>query len=197
MIILSVNYIHSKGIIHRNINPSNILVTNESNTRELLKLGGFGHSIQEGDHLLTNFIDIFGADSSPNFMAPEQTRGEDPSTKSDVWACGAIFYYLATFKLPFEAPNRYAIQENIRTHDIKVEELSEEFRCVIEKMLIKDHKVRPSIKEVMEMTLTKKAIKLFMEEIYCNNALFNDIFKWIYKVNMTYFDRIYNDISQL
>ncbi len=133
MLIIAVYHLHSEGIIHRDINPANIMVSNEGNIREILKLGGFGNAIHEGQSLINNYIDVYGADSVPNFMAPEQTRGENPTHKSDVWACGAMLYYLNTFKMPFQGTNRYATQENIRKQDLQFKdvELSEDYKEAI------------------------------------------------------------------
>ena len=47
MICVSVHYVHSNGVVHRDVNPSNILITNQGNIKELLKLAGFGMSVHE------------------------------------------------------------------------------------------------------------------------------------------------------
>ena len=47
MICVAVHYVHSNGVVHRDVNPSNILITNQGNIKELLKLAGFGMSVHE------------------------------------------------------------------------------------------------------------------------------------------------------
>jgi serine/threonine protein kinase len=47
MICVAVHYVHSCGVVHRDVNPSNILITNQANIKEIVKLAGFGMSVHE------------------------------------------------------------------------------------------------------------------------------------------------------
>ena len=64
-------------------------------------------------------------------------------------------------------------------------------------MLIKDHNKRPSIGEVLNLTLVQNSIKLLMEETFHDVAVFSEIFKTLYRNDRTYFDRIYDNMSKL
>jgi serine/threonine protein kinase len=51
MICVAVHYVHSNDIVHRDVNPSNILISNQANVKEILKLGGFGMSVHEKQNI--------------------------------------------------------------------------------------------------------------------------------------------------
>lgn len=86
-------YAHAKGVIHRNINPSNILVT-QSQTLFRVQILDFGmgtlrEEVRYDNH--TNSAlnsDFFG---SPSYLAPEQLRGESPTPKTDLYLWGLLF----------------------------------------------------------------------------------------------------------
>ncbi|RDL30113.1 uncharacterized protein BP5553_10391 [Venustampulla echinocandica] len=79
-------------IMHRDINPSNILV----NARGQFKLCGFGVSGQ----LMNSIADTFVGTTT--YMAPERIRGLEYSVKSDVWGLGVTLLELATGRAPFQ-----------------------------------------------------------------------------------------------
>ncbi|MFM8358468.1 MAG: WD40 repeat domain-containing serine/threonine protein kinase [Verrucomicrobiota bacterium] len=88
----AVEHAHSQGVLHRDLKPANILVDRLGNPR----IADFGLAkLLDGDSGLTSHGDILG---SPSFMSPEQadggSAGADPS--SDVYALGAILFYLLT-----------------------------------------------------------------------------------------------------
>jgi eukaryotic-like serine/threonine-protein kinase len=93
---------HSQGVIHRNINPSNIFLTD----RGAVKIVNFG---------LTAIIDAV-PDSSLDtiaYLSPEQIRGETPDARSDLFSLGAILYQIATNQLPFTGETPTAASESI------------------------------------------------------------------------------------
>ncbi len=97
---------HSLGLIHRDIKPGNIFAAERGGVFDVAKLLDFGlakPATSNGDMNLTQEGSITG---SPLFMAPEQATGDGtPDARSDIYALGAVGYYLLTSHPPFEADN--------------------------------------------------------------------------------------------
>lgn len=86
---------HSAGIVHRDVKPSNILVTRDGQ----VKLSDFGIARAEADASLTQTGLVTG---SPAYLAPEIASGEQASTASDVWSLGATLYHALEGRPPYE-----------------------------------------------------------------------------------------------
>jgi serine/threonine-protein kinase len=94
---------HSRGIVHRDIKPDNIVlvanVDDDERPEELVKVCDFGIAVQQQDGAASS--DVVG---TPHYMSPEQCRGEVLDGRSDVYSCGVLMYELATGQMPFDAP---------------------------------------------------------------------------------------------
>ena len=92
---------HAKGIIHRDMKPENIFVTQGPNGEDIPKLLDFGIAKvagQEGQNHLTRTGTIFG---TPFYMAPEQAMGQAVDGRVDIYAMGVICYEVFAGSLPF------------------------------------------------------------------------------------------------
>lgn len=98
-----VQYAHSRLIIHRDLKPSNILVTAEGEVR-LLDFGIAKALASENEE--TEVTSMQPAPMTRERAAPEQLRGDMPSTSTDVWTLGVLLYELLTGKLPFDVVGR-------------------------------------------------------------------------------------------
>jgi serine/threonine protein kinase len=108
-------YVHSKGIIHRDVKPDNIRV----DVTGRVKLVDFG--IAKSDHLsLTGAGFTVG---TPYYMAPEQIRGLKPTHLVDVYAFGVVLFELLSGTRPFEAPTVDGIFDLILHQPIDLEPL--------------------------------------------------------------------------
>ena len=88
-----MGYIHAKGIIHRDLNSRNILITSTGQA----KVADFGCARKlKGAALVTTTIS-----GSPAYMAPEQLEGHDLTDKVDVWAFGISLWEMAMEKVPW------------------------------------------------------------------------------------------------
>lgn len=85
---------HGMGILHRDIKPDNILLTNE----DVVKILDFGIAKISTKMGLTGSGDILG---TVEYMAPEQMMGGELDQRSDIYALGVVLYQLLTARLPF------------------------------------------------------------------------------------------------
>lgn len=90
--------IHALGIVHRDVKPSNVLLTTNSEGQEVVKLGDFGLARAQDDATLTKTGNIVG--TTP-FMAPEMFRGQEIDHRADLYAVGITLYQMLAGKLPF------------------------------------------------------------------------------------------------
>jgi serine/threonine protein kinase len=99
---------HSRGIVHRDIKPDNIVlvanIDDDERPDELVKVCDFGIAVQETDDLASKAVV-----GTPDYMSPEQCRGEQLDGRSDVYSCGIMLYELATGQTPFSAPTPVAL----------------------------------------------------------------------------------------
>jgi serine/threonine-protein kinase len=95
---------HSKGIIHRDMKPENIYLVEREGKPDFVKILDFGiakiSSLDEGGSRLTRTGMIFG---TPEYMSPEQARGDKPDHRVDIYAVGCILYEMLTGDTPFHA----------------------------------------------------------------------------------------------
>ncbi|MGI8906800.1 MAG: serine/threonine-protein kinase [Candidatus Sumerlaeaceae bacterium] len=95
--IEGLSYANARGIIHRDIKPSNLMLTPDFR----MKIADFGLAkMIEHDTQMTAAGTTMG---SPNYMSPEQARGEEADHRSDIYALGISFYQMLTGQLPFTA----------------------------------------------------------------------------------------------
>ncbi len=87
---------HARGVIHRDVKPANILLTETSSA----KVTDFGIGKLMGDTDLTSTGQMVG---SPAYMSPEQIRGEKVDVRSDIFSLGVVLYQALTLRKPFPA----------------------------------------------------------------------------------------------
>ncbi len=93
----ALDFAHSKGIVHRDFKPSNVLLDERGNTY----LADFGLAkITENSSDITGTMIV----GTPHFMAPEQARAGDITGSVDVYALGVTIYQMLTGHAPYEAP---------------------------------------------------------------------------------------------
>jgi serine/threonine-protein kinase len=92
---------HSTRVIHRDIKPSNLFLVDEGRGRAYVKLLDFGIAKlhDRGGARMTRESEVLG---TPEYMSPEQARGETITPSTDLYAFGCVLYEMLTGRCPFE-----------------------------------------------------------------------------------------------
>jgi serine/threonine protein kinase len=99
----ALDYAHARGLVHRDVKPSNILIDERGNCL----LADFGIAkILEGADKLTATGGLIG---TPKYMSPEQGMGQAVDGRSDLYSLGVVLYEMATGRAPYEAETPIAV----------------------------------------------------------------------------------------
>lgn len=140
-VLKGADYAHSKGILHKDLKPANIILTKNQDKELIVKIIDFGSSIFENTKTDTGENTFVG---TPTYMAPDEPRGHDYTVKSDIYSLGCIIYELITNKTPYDGESAVEIlqQHNQAPIPLVVDrnelENLETFNEIIERALQKD-----------------------------------------------------------
>ncbi len=99
---------HAHGLIHRDIKPANILIT-ESGGQKIVKILDFGIVKSDGKEE-TNLTQSGGVVGTPGYISPEQLKGgREPDSRCDIYALGAVIYFLIKGARPYEGSTQSII----------------------------------------------------------------------------------------
>lgn len=162
----ALDYAHRQGVVHRDVKPRNILLTEEFD----VKIGDFSIAlITRADATETQ---VHGYVGSPLYMSPEQIREEDITNQSDIFSLGVVLYEMLTGKNPFTADSLPAIVHNI-TEKPPVplaearSDAPEILGHIIDRALMKDaaHRYKSALDLAADLSLVYDHLKLFEEEV--------------------------------
>jgi eukaryotic-like serine/threonine-protein kinase len=135
----ALHYAHNRGVIHRDVKPSNIMLTLDNDVRII----DFGIALVTD----SNVSRIEGIAGSPSYMSPEQVQSAEITPRSDLYSLGAVMYELLSGFRPFRANNLSKLLHQIvyatapPLHTLRAE-ISEELEQVVATTMQKDPKDR-------------------------------------------------------
>ncbi len=103
---------HDLGVVHRDLKSDNIQLTQRGGRKDFVKILDFGLAAIARDPRLAPKGAVFG---TPEYMSPEQARGEEATPHSDLYALGVLLFEMLTGQLPFRSNDREALLEMQRT----------------------------------------------------------------------------------
>ncbi len=106
---LALDHVHKLGILHRDVKPGNILLTD----KDEVKLCDFSISSKIGEQSLTEIV------GSPRYMSPEQLLRRPTTQRSEVFSLGIVLYELLTLSHPFEAEDLKGIVRRMLSDELR------------------------------------------------------------------------------
>ncbi|KAJ0114016.1 hypothetical protein J7T55_007850 [Diaporthe amygdali] len=146
-LILGIEYLHAQGVVHRDIKPDNLLLTED----DVLKIVDFGVSemFEKPEQMRTA-----KSAGSPAFLPPElcvAKHGDVSGTAADVWSMGVSLFCLRYGHIPFNRSGVLEIYEAIKTETPAMpEDENEHFKNLISRLMEKDPEQRITMPEIRE-----------------------------------------------
>ncbi|NED13180.1 serine/threonine-protein kinase, partial [Streptomyces sp. SID9124] len=138
--------VHERGLIHRDVKPSNVLLALDG--PRLIDFG-IARAIDATASLTSTGVSV----GSPGYMAPEQIRGTDISGAVDIFSLGAVLAYAATGSAPFLGDSSAVLLYKVVHEEPELGELEGGLREIIAACLAKDPERRPSPDELARRLL--------------------------------------------
>lgn len=163
----ALSHAHENHIVHRDIKPHNILVTEDG----IVKVTDFGIARAATTSTVTNTSNVIG---SVHYFSPEQARGGYTDEKSDIYSLGVVMYEMITGRVPFQGDSPISvalkhIQEDIEPPSQIDNSIPSDLESIIMKCVQKDQSLRYSDIKTLLSDLKKFRNR---DEIHISN--FND-----------------------
>jgi serine/threonine protein kinase len=149
----ALDTMHKHGIVHRDLKPENIMVGDE----DRIKLIDFGIAMREDARRIT-FVDMSPTLGTPDYISPEQVKGQRGDQRSDIYSLGVMFYEMLTGEPPFRGPNPLAVMNERLLHDPEPArklrpEISAELEEILNRALERDPRQRYQTASEMALDL--------------------------------------------
>mmetsp|Transcript_17043 Transcript_17043/g.36817 ORF Transcript_17043/g.36817 Transcript_17043/m.36817 type:complete len:694 (-) Transcript_17043:512-2593(-) len=158
-ILLAIQYVHSRNILHRDLKTQNIFLTKEGN----IKLGDFGIS-----RPLNSTLDLASTlIGTPYYMSPEVMSSMPYDFKSDMWSLGCCLYEMMSGKHAFDATDMSSLVLKImRGEHLPIpSHFSPDLRDLAKSLLSKNPKQRPSTEQCLKLPFLKEYVSRAREKV--------------------------------
>lgn len=156
-IVLSLQYVHQRKILHRDVKTQNIFLTQDN----VCKLGDFGiaRTLNNTYDQASTFV------GTPYYLSPELILERPYDHMSDVWAAGVVLYELMALRHPFNANDMKSLMHRILKvqYDPPPTIYSSELRGILTKILVKDPMQRIRLSEILELPVVSKRIRQWID----------------------------------
>jgi serine/threonine-protein kinase len=130
-ILDALDYMHKHGVVHRDLKPENVMVDDEDN----IKLIDFGIAMKEDARRLT-YAGPSPMLGTPDYISPEQVKGQRGDQRSDIYALGAMLYEMLTGKVPFVGANPLVVMnERVLMDPVPARKLNPEITPQLDEIL--------------------------------------------------------------
>lgn len=161
-LILGIEYLHAQGVVHRDIKPDNLLLTED----DVLKIVDFGVSemFEKGSDMMT-----LKSVGSSAFLPPElciARHGGISGKAADIWSMGVTLYCLYFGKIPFEKSGVLDLYDSIKNDEVPLEKDCEDsFKDLMHRILEKDPSKRI---KMLELRVSAESIIYGIRRLTCH-----------------------------
>ena len=151
----ALEHAHKNNIVHRDIKPHNVLVTNDG----VVKVTDFGIAKSSDSVTITNSSKVLG---SAHYFSPEQAKGNVVDNRTDIYSLGIVLYELVTGRVPFDAESPVSIAlKHIQEPVVPPIQLNENIPDALNKLILKAVEKEPfrRYQNVSDMVADMKAIQ--------------------------------------
>lgn len=157
-------YAHRQGVIHRDIKPANLMVDTEGS----LKILDFGLARRDASKFTQSHVII----GTPNYMSPEQIRGQNLDTRSDIFSVGALMYEVLAYKEAFPGAVHQTMHKILHEEPEPLEGilpgLDPKIQKIMSRAMQKDRDGRYADLSAMKLELTE--VRLRLENVSVSDA---------------------------